>query len=95
MARVREGAANESRPLVQSQYLHRESIYLADEQFKRGAVSHAHIVMEKIMASYSQVAPYIGALRHATQGHHKHEASRPQAGLAQEGEASGEGPTKR
>ena len=55
--------ANESRPLIHSQYLHRESIYLADEQFARGAALRAHIVMEKIMASYSQVEPYISAVR--------------------------------
>lgn len=55
-------SANESRPLVHSQYLHRESIYLADEQFVRGVSLRAHIVMEKIMASYSQVEPYVSAV---------------------------------
>jgi hypothetical protein len=77
---------------VHSQYLHRESIYLADEQFKRGAASRAHIVMEKIMASYSQVAPYISALRNATNaahGHDKPQSSRPQAGLALGGDGTG------
>ena len=37
------------------QYLHRESIYLADELFGRCLSRRHHIIMEKIMSSVAQV----------------------------------------
>ena len=56
-------AANDSRPLIHSQYLHRESIYLADTLFERSVADGVHIVMEKIMSSFAQVEMYVSAAR--------------------------------
>uniref|UniRef100_A0A7S0F3Z8 Zeta toxin domain-containing protein n=1 Tax=Hanusia phi TaxID=3032 RepID=A0A7S0F3Z8_9CRYP len=58
--------ANAADVLVHSQYLHRESIFLADELFLRGVRHNRHIVMEKTMTSFEQVEKYIDIVRNCS-----------------------------
>jgi len=54
--------------LVHSQYLHRESIFLADEMFLLGVRRRRHMVMEKTMTSFQQVDKYIDIVNNCSAG---------------------------
>lgn len=68
--RVRAATANATADLslLHSQYLHRESIWVADRAFESALHAGCAILLEKTMTSWTQVEPYVAEGNQMRQG---------------------------